>query len=197
MFVLGYALDTLNLLGDSGLNFYLRLLGLSGFTGTICWVAICWSQIVFRKRLKERGYAIDTALTVKARWYPWLQYFSIIVMIAALIAMCVEDWLVFTVGVLCTFVPMIGYAAARSMEMALLTAKRSTCMRRNVGAVIVQEKHIIATGYNGAPKGIPHCEEIGGCLREKQNIPSGERHVATIQCRGAIHWNSRQIFAAE
>jgi len=115
VFVLGYALDTLNLLGDSGLNFYLRLLGLSGFTGTICWVAICWSQIVFRKRLKERGYAIDTALTVKARWYPWLQYFSIIVMIAALIAMCVEDWLVFTVGVLCTFVPMIGYAAARSM----------------------------------------------------------------------------------
>lgn len=115
VFVLGYALDTLNLMGESGLNFYLRLLGLSGFTGTICWVAICWSQIVFRKRLKERGYAIDTALTVKARWYPWLQYFSIIVMIAALISMCVEDWLVFTVGVLCTFVPMIGYAIARSM----------------------------------------------------------------------------------
>ena len=115
VFVIGYALDTLNLLGDSGLNFYLRLLGLSGFTGTICWVAICWSQIVFRRRLKQRGYAIDTALTVKARWYPGLQYFSIFVMIAALIAMCAEDWLVFVIGVLCTFVPMVLYGIAKSM----------------------------------------------------------------------------------
>ena len=115
VFVIGYALDTLNLLGDSGLNFYLRLLGLSGFTGTICWVAICWSQIVFRRRLKQRGYAIDTALTVKARWYPGLQYFSIFVMIAALIAMCAEDWLVFVIGVLCTFLPMVGYGIAKSM----------------------------------------------------------------------------------
>jgi len=78
------------------------------------------------------------------------------------------------------------------MEMALLTAKRSTCMRRNVGAVIVQEKHIIATGYNGAPKGIPHCEEIGGCLREKQNIPSGERHEL---CR-ALHAEQNAIIQA-
>lgn len=46
-------------------------------------------------------------------------------------------------------------------EMAELTAKRSTCMRRNVGAVIVKEKHAIATGYNGAPRGIKHCEERG------------------------------------
>jgi AAT family amino acid transporter len=115
VFVIGYALDTLNLLGDSGLNFYLRLLGLSGFTGTICWVAICWSQIVFRKKLKERGYSIDTALTVKARWFPGLQYFSVIVMVAALIALFVEDQLVFIVGVLCTFLPMIAYAIAKSM----------------------------------------------------------------------------------
>ncbi len=78
------------------------------------------------------------------------------------------------------------------MEMALLTAKRSTCMRRNVGAVIVQDKHIIATGYNGAPKGIPHCEEIGGCLREKQNIPSGERHEL---CR-ALHAEQNAIIQA-
>lgn len=78
------------------------------------------------------------------------------------------------------------------MEMAMLTAKRSTCMRRNVGAVIVQDKHIIATGYNGAPKGIPHCEEIGGCLRERQNIPSGERHEL---CR-ALHAEQNAIIQA-
>jgi dCMP deaminase len=78
------------------------------------------------------------------------------------------------------------------MEMAMLTAKRSTCMRRNVGAVIVQDKHIIATGYNGAPKGIPHCEEIGGCLREKMNIPSGERHEL---CR-ALHAEQNAIIQA-
>ena len=52
------------------------------------------------------------------------------------------------------------------MEMAELTAKRSTCMRRNVGAVIVKDKRAIATGYNGAPKGIRHCEDRGGCLRQ-------------------------------
>jgi dCMP deaminase len=78
------------------------------------------------------------------------------------------------------------------MEMAMLTARRSTCMRRNVGAVIVQDKHIIATGYNGAPKGIPHCEEIGGCLREKMNIPSGERHEL---CR-ALHAEQNAIIQA-
>jgi dCMP deaminase len=78
------------------------------------------------------------------------------------------------------------------MEMAALTAKRSTCMRRNVGAVIVQDKHIIATGYNGAPKGIPHCEEIGGCLRERMNIPSGERHEL---CR-ALHAEQNAIIQA-
>jgi dCMP deaminase len=62
------------------------------------------------------------------------------------------------------------------MEMAVITAKRSTCLRRHVGAVIVQDKHIMATGYNGAPKGIAHCEERGGCYREKMGVPSGERH---------------------
>jgi len=78
------------------------------------------------------------------------------------------------------------------MEMALLTAKRSTCLRRNVGAVIVQDKHVIATGYNGAPKGIPHCEEIGGCIREQQKVPSGERHEL---CR-ALHAEQNAIIQA-
>lgn len=62
------------------------------------------------------------------------------------------------------------------MQMAVLTAQRSTCLRRNVGAVIVKDRHIIATGYNGAPRGIKHCAERGGCLREKLGVPSGERH---------------------
>ena len=62
------------------------------------------------------------------------------------------------------------------MQMAQLTAQRSTCLRRKVGAVIVKDKHIIATGYNGAPRGLKHCVELGGCLREKLKIPSGQRH---------------------
>ncbi len=57
------------------------------------------------------------------------------------------------------------------MQMAQLTAQRSTCLRRKVGAVIVKDKHIIATGYNGAPRGLKHCVELGGCLREKLKIP--------------------------
>ncbi|PJA29794.1 MAG: cytidine deaminase [candidate division Zixibacteria bacterium CG_4_9_14_3_um_filter_46_8] len=68
------------------------------------------------------------------------------------------------------------------MNMAELVSQRSTCLRRKVGAVIVKDKRILATGYNGAPSGLPHCLEIG-CLREKMNIPSGERHEL---CR-AIH----------
>lgn len=75
------------------------------------------------------------------------------------------------------------------MEMAKLTARRSTCLRRQVGAVIVKDKHIIATGYNGAPRGLPHCEEKGGCLREKMGVPSGERHEL---CR-ALHAEQNAI----
>lgn len=78
------------------------------------------------------------------------------------------------------------------MQMALLTAKRSTCLRRQVGAVIVKEKHIIATGYNGAPKGLRHCEELGGCLREELKVPSGERHEL---CR-ALHAEQNAIIQA-
>ena len=62
------------------------------------------------------------------------------------------------------------------MEMAELTAKRSTCTRRHVGAVIVIDKHAVATGYNGAPRGIKHCEDRGGCIRQKLGVPSGQRH---------------------
>jgi len=68
------------------------------------------------------------------------------------------------------------------MEMAELASKRSTCLRRKVGAVLVKDRRILTTGYNGAPKKLPHCEETG-CLREQKNVPSGQRHEI---CRG-IH----------
>jgi dCMP deaminase len=68
------------------------------------------------------------------------------------------------------------------LSIARLVATRSTCMRRNVGAVVVKNKQILATGYNGAPSGTTHCEAVG-CLRQKLNVPSGERHEL---CR-ALH----------
>ena len=78
------------------------------------------------------------------------------------------------------------------MQMAELTATRSTCLRRHVGAVIVQNKHIIATGYNGAPRGLAHCAELGGCLREKLGVPSGERH----ELYRALHAEQNAIIQA-
>jgi dCMP deaminase len=78
------------------------------------------------------------------------------------------------------------------MGIARLTSERSTCLRRKVGAVIVQDKQIVATGYNGAPKGIAHCDEKGGCLREKLGVPSGERHEL---CR-ALHAEQNAIIQA-
>ena len=78
------------------------------------------------------------------------------------------------------------------MEMAEITAKRSTCLRRNVGAVIVQDKHAMAAGYNGAPMGIKHCDERGGCLREELKIPSGERHELCM----ALHAEQNAIIQA-
>lgn len=67
------------------------------------------------------------------------------------------------------------------MLIASVVASRSTCLRRKVGVVMVRDKQILSTGYNGAPRNITHCDEAG-CLREKLNIPSGERHEI---CRGA------------
>ena len=66
------------------------------------------------------------------------------------------------------------------LEIAQLLTKRSTCLRRQVGALIVKDKRILATGYNGAPTGIEHCA-TAGCLREKLKVPPGERHEL---CRG-------------
>ena len=77
------------------------------------------------------------------------------------------------------------------MEITHVVAKRSTCTRRQVGAVIVLDKRILATGYNGAPKDLPHCEEVG-CLRAKLQVPSGERHEL---CRG-LHAEQNAIIQA-
>jgi dCMP deaminase len=66
------------------------------------------------------------------------------------------------------------------MRIAREVAGRSTCLRRHVGAVVVLDKRILATGYNGAPSGLPHCDE-SGCLRQELSVPSGERHEL---CRG-------------
>ena len=79
------------------------------------------------------------------------------------------------------------------MEMAALTARRSTCLRRQVGAVIVKDRHIVATGYNGAPRGLQHCgDREGGCLRQQLGIPSGEKHEL---CR-ALHAEQNAIIQA-
>ncbi len=77
------------------------------------------------------------------------------------------------------------------MEITHLVARRSTCLRRKVGAVLVKDKNILATGYNGAPSGVVHCLEVG-CLREKLAIVSGERHEL---CRG-LHAEQNAIVQA-
>jgi dCMP deaminase len=77
------------------------------------------------------------------------------------------------------------------MDITHLVAKRSTCLRRQVGAVVVKDKKILATGYNGAPSKLEHCLDIG-CLREKLGIPSGERHEL---CRG-LHAEQNAIIQA-
>jgi len=77
------------------------------------------------------------------------------------------------------------------MEIALLVSRRSTCLRRAVGAVLVKDRRILTTGYNGAPSGLAHCLEKG-CLREQMAVPSGERHEL---CRG-LHAEQNAIIQA-
>ncbi len=77
------------------------------------------------------------------------------------------------------------------MKMAFLVSERSTCLRRQVGAVIVRDNQILSTGYNGAPKRVPHCSQTG-CLRQNISVPSGERHEL---CRG-VHAEQNAIIQA-
>lgn len=77
------------------------------------------------------------------------------------------------------------------MEIATIVAKRSTCLRNQVGAVIVKDKRILSTGYNGAPVNLEHCLDIG-CIRQQNNIASGTRHEL---CR-AVHAEQNAIIQA-
>jgi dCMP deaminase len=69
---------------------------------------------------------------------------------------------------------------------------RSTCLRRKVGAVIVKDNWLLSVGYNGAPAHSPHCSELGGCMRQELNVPSGEKHEI---CR-AVHAEQNAIIQA-
>jgi len=77
------------------------------------------------------------------------------------------------------------------MDMAKLAARRSSCLRRAVGAVLVKDRRLLSTGYNGVPSGVTHCE-VAGCLRERLQVPSGERHEL---CRG-LHAEQNAIIQA-
>jgi dCMP deaminase len=77
------------------------------------------------------------------------------------------------------------------LQLARQAATRSTCLRRQVGAVLVRDRRVLATGYNGAPRGVAHCLEVG-CLRDELGIPSGERQEL---CR-AIHAEQNALIQA-
>ena len=77
------------------------------------------------------------------------------------------------------------------MDIVDLVSRRSTCLRRGVGAVLVKDKRLLTTGYNGAPSGLKHCLEVG-CLREELKVSSGERHEL---CRG-LHAEQNAIIQA-
>jgi dCMP deaminase len=77
------------------------------------------------------------------------------------------------------------------MDITHMVKSRSTCLRRHIGAIIVKDKNILTTGYNGAPSGTQHCLDVG-CLREQMNVPSGERHEL---CR-ALHAEQNAIIQA-
>ena len=77
------------------------------------------------------------------------------------------------------------------LEIAQLVSRRSTCLRRRVGALVVKDRRILATGYNGTPTGITHCADTG-CLRDKLKIPSGQRHEL---CRG-LHAEQNALLQA-
>lgn len=77
------------------------------------------------------------------------------------------------------------------MELARVVSTRSTCLRRQVGAVLVKGRRVLATGYNGAASGLSHCADVG-CLRETYRVPSGQRHEL---CRG-LHAEQNVIIQA-
>ena len=78
------------------------------------------------------------------------------------------------------------------LDIAEMVAKRSTCLRRQYGAVIVRDDEIISTGYNGAPRGRKNCTDLGVCIRQKLNVPRGERYEL---CR-SVHAEANAIISA-
>ncbi|MFA6809130.1 MAG: cytidine/deoxycytidylate deaminase family protein [Eubacteriales bacterium] len=79
------------------------------------------------------------------------------------------------------------------LEIAQVLAKRSTCLRRNYGAVIVKDNIIVSTGYNGAARGEPNCTDVGQCERELYNVPKGERYELCV----AVHAEQNAIIAGD
>lgn len=78
------------------------------------------------------------------------------------------------------------------MEVTRVVARRATCLRRQVGAILVKDKRILTTGYNGPPAGLPHCDALGGCLRDRLGIPSGER----LEISRALHAEQNALVQA-
>jgi AAT family amino acid transporter len=111
VFLLGFASQNLGLLGEGGLSLYANLLGISGFTGTLCWISICLAQFVFRKKLKARGYIADEVLTVKARWYPGLALFAAVVQIGGLLLLVMDPAQIpiLVISLLAIFIPVVIY----------------------------------------------------------------------------------------
>ena len=78
------------------------------------------------------------------------------------------------------------------LDIAETVCERGTCLRRNFGAIIVHNDEIIATGYNGAPRGLKNCSDLGICTREKLNVPKGQRYEL---CR-SVHAEANCIISA-
>lgn len=79
------------------------------------------------------------------------------------------------------------------LDLADVVSKRGTCLRRRYGAVIVKNDEVISTGYVGAPRGRKNCSDVGVCIRQKMNIPRGERYEL---CR-SVHAEANAIISAE
>ena len=91
IFLFCFLIEELGYLGGESNTLYIALIGIAGFTGTLCWVGIIMSQIIFRRRLKARGYEVAESLTVKAQWYPWLAWFAMIIQILAMVLLIFEQ----------------------------------------------------------------------------------------------------------
>lgn len=111
VFIFGFSSQSLGLFGKSGMSFYGSLLGISGFTGTLMWVGIIISQIIFRFKLKKRGYTIEKDLISKAFLYPYLHIFSVVVQVAAMICLIFSTggWIIFVISAAVFVIAIIIY----------------------------------------------------------------------------------------